>query len=107
MGTLLYGGTIYTMEEELSTVEAIYMNNGEIINIGKEADLRANYAGRINDEYDLRGSVLYPGFVDSHLHIIGHGEKLLHLDLSEMKSAEHVLNALAEKVKELEHGGNG
>ncbi|WP_058307093.1 amidohydrolase [Gracilibacillus massiliensis] len=100
MGTLLFGGTIYSMEDRSSTVEAIYIEDGMIVNVGKETDLRKSY--HITNEHDLKGAVMYPGFVDSHLHIIGHGEKILHLDLSAMESAEEVLQALKEKVEELE-----
>ena len=35
-----------------------------------------------------------PGFVDSHMHMIGHGEKLLSLDLSKAASAEEMMDML-------------
>ena len=41
-----------------------------------------------------KGSVLYPGFVDSHMHMIGHGEKLLSLDLSKASSADDMMDML-------------
>ncbi|SHN05488.1 amidohydrolase [Gracilibacillus kekensis] len=100
MGTLYFGGTMYSMEDNLSTVEAVYSEKGTIIDVGKEVDLRNAY--NITNDHNLNGSVMYPGFVDSHLHIIGHGEKLLHLDLSTMESAEAVLQALKAKVNDLE-----
>lgn len=34
---------------------------------------------------------MFPGFVDSHLHLIGHGEKQLQLDLSALTSKEAIL----------------
>ena len=43
---------------------------------------------------DLQGAVLYPGFVDSHMHMIGHGEKLLSLDLSKATSADEMMDML-------------
>ncbi|MGP4041577.1 amidohydrolase [Gracilibacillus sp. D59] len=102
MGTLIFGGTIYTMEDESSTTEAVYVEKGTIIDVGKELDLRNTFMHRIDQEYNLDGATMYPGFVDSHLHIIGHGEKLLHLDLSSMKSAKEVLHTLERKAKKLE-----
>ncbi|WP_238343560.1 amidohydrolase [Gracilibacillus saliphilus] len=102
MGTLFYGGTIYTMEDETSIAEAVYVEDGTIMGVGKESALRNTWRNSIDDEYNLSGAIMYPGFVDSHLHIIGHGEKLLHLDLSSMKSANEVLQALERKAQELE-----
>ncbi|QGH35324.1 amidohydrolase family protein [Gracilibacillus salitolerans] len=102
MGTLFYGGTIYTMEDEASKAEAVYVEEGTIMDIGKESVLRNTFMDRIDEEYNMDGATMYPGFVDSHLHIIGHGEKLLHLDLSSMQSANEVLRALGRKVNELE-----
>ncbi|UOQ86295.1 amidohydrolase [Gracilibacillus salinarum] len=100
MSTLFYGGTIYTMTETGATVEAVIVENGKIRDTGEEAYLRNTYD--IDQQYHLRGAVMYPGFVDSHLHIAGHGEKLLHLDLSLMTSAEEVLESLTQKVHDLE-----
>ncbi|MGN8645806.1 amidohydrolase [Gracilibacillus sp. HCP3S3_G5_1] len=102
MGILFHGGTIYTMEDEISTTEAVFVEDGTIIEAGALLDLKNTYMNRIDKEYNLEGAVMYPGFVDSHLHIIGHGEKLLRLDLSSMESANEVLQALERKIHELE-----
>ncbi|SFM08561.1 hypothetical protein SAMN04487943_107211 [Gracilibacillus orientalis] len=104
MGTLFYGGTIYTMEDETSIAEAVYVEDGTIIEVGNKSELLHTFRHRIDEEYNMDGATMYPGFVDSHLHIIGHGEKLLHLDLSSMKSAKEVLQALERKVEELKPG---
>src|SRR5690625_3273589 len=101
MGTLFFGGTIYTMESENSSIEAMFVENGMIKMIGEESYLREQLANKIEQEWNLDGAILYPGFVDSHLHIIGHGEKLLRLDLSAMQSAEEVLRAVEERAKNL------
>lgn len=45
-------------------------------------------------EIDLQGAILYPEVIDSHMHMIGHGEKLLSLDLS----ATVQMTAVARKV---------
>ncbi|WP_117170574.1 amidohydrolase [Paraliobacillus sediminis] len=104
MGTLWYGGTIYTMKEEGEIVEAIYTENGEIIAGDQIHILKEKYAMFITDYQDLKGNVMFPGFVDSHLHIIGHGEKIIHLDLSKMTSPEQVLVAVKERIHVLDEG---
>ncbi|SES07187.1 hypothetical protein SAMN04487944_11719 [Gracilibacillus ureilyticus] len=104
MGTLWFGGKIYTMKHASDTVEAVYTEKGMIIAAGSMSELKSIYHDKIDETCDLKGNVMYPGFVDSHLHIIGHGEKLLHVDLSAMKSADEVLGAISYKVNELENG---
>ena len=90
MKTLWHNGTIYTMEQEGDQVEALLTENGKIIAIGTYEELK----GQADKEIDLKGAVLYPGFVDSHMHMIGHGEKLLSLDLSKATSADDMMDML-------------
>ncbi|TFB25049.1 amidohydrolase [Filobacillus milosensis] len=94
MGKLWYGGMVYTMTKENETVEAIFTENGTILDIGKLDELKNKYSEQIDEEITFKGTLL-PGFIDSHLHIIGHGEKLLRLDLSEVFSRKEVI----QKVK--------
>ncbi|WP_431804581.1 amidohydrolase [Halobacillus andaensis] len=101
---LWYGGKIYTMEKEGDWVEAVITARGNIEAVGNTQDLYARYKEEINEEHDLKGAVMYPGFTDSHLHIIGHGERLMRLDLSFMKSAEQVLQALRQHAEQLNTG---
>ncbi|WP_188206428.1 amidohydrolase [Alkalibacillus aidingensis] len=101
MGNLWYGGTIYTMEEEGHRVNAIYENDGKIMAVGEPNVLREQYP--IEQEFKFDG-VMLPGFIDSHLHIIGHGERLLRLDLTYSQSREELLKQIETKVKQLEPG---
>ncbi|MCP3025387.1 amidohydrolase [Halobacillus sp. A5] len=101
---LWYGGKIYTMKKEGDWVEAVITENGDIVAAGRTNDLYTVYKSEIKVEHDLKGAVMYPGFTDSHLHIMGHGERLMRLDLSFMKSAEEVLQALSQHAEQLEPG---
>ncbi|TWI56957.1 amidohydrolase [Halalkalibacter nanhaiisediminis] len=104
MGTLWLNGTFLTMEAEHKSVEAVYVSNGIIRATGTKADLESRFARNITERQDVRGAYVYPGFVDSHLHMIGHGEKLIQLDLSEVESAMEMRRQLAEKAKETKSG---
>src|SRR5699024_4470926 len=87
MKQLWYGGTIYTMEQEQETVEAVLTEHGKIIRTGTVDSLQ-----HLADEsIDLQHNVMYPGFVDSHLHMIFLGEKIQRLNLSEATSADEIL----------------
>jgi len=104
MGTLWKNGIIYTMQEEGHHVEAVYTEDGVIKGLGSSEDLLKNEQFTIESEVDLGQKVMFPGFVDSHMHLIGHGETLMRLDLSSMNSKQEVLEAIKEKAKGLEKG---
>ncbi|SDJ65952.1 amidohydrolase [Salimicrobium halophilum] len=91
-----YGGKIYTMIQEGDWEEAIVVRKGKIIDSGTTEKLYHQYEKEIIQEHNLNGAVMYPGFTDSHLHMIMHGERLLRLDLSFMKSKHEVLQALKQ-----------
>jgi len=95
MKQLWYGGKIYTMEKENETVEAVLVEDDKIIAVGTLHELSAQADGKV----DLQGAVMYPGFVDSHLHMIFQGEKLTRLDLSKAASAEEMLEMVKEAAK--------
>ncbi|SET80305.1 hypothetical protein SAMN05421676_108120 [Salinibacillus kushneri] len=101
MGKLWYGGTIYTMHKPGETVEAVFTENGRITDVGTKAFLEKQYQDKIDGIYDLDGNVMYPGFTDSHLHIIGYGERLMKLDLTYTKSPEEVLDLVEKASKEI------
>ncbi|MTH52832.1 amidohydrolase family protein [Bacillus mangrovi] len=104
MGTLWYGGKFYTMEKEGQTVEAVFTEGNRIRAAGKEKELRDLYAGSIDDEIHCGEKTVLPGLTDSHLHLIGHGEKLGRLDFSQMQSHEEIKAALAEKIASVPAG---
>lgn len=95
MKKLWYGGPIYTMEKEGEKAEAILVENGKISRVGKVEDLRS----LADEEIDLKGAILYPGFVDSHMHMIGHGENLGRLDLSDVTSSQEMRERLKNAVE--------
>ncbi|WP_308410486.1 amidohydrolase [Bacillus sp. Marseille-P3661] len=99
VGTLWYGGTIYTMESEYDTVEAVFVQDGVISATGNLEELNERFQSVITEKVNLKGATMFPGFVDSHLHIIGHGEKLLRLDLSTKRSADEIIDSLNKRVK--------
>ncbi|MGX9135282.1 amidohydrolase [Rummeliibacillus sp. JY-2-4R] len=95
MKKLWYGGTIYTMKQEDETVEAVLVENDKIIAVGSKDELKIN----ADELIDLQGATMYPGFVDSHLHMIFTGQKLLRLDLSNAKSFEELLEMIKVAAK--------
>ncbi|MFC3040131.1 amidohydrolase [Virgibacillus xinjiangensis] len=104
MGILWFGGQIYTMEKEGSMVEAVFTVDDTIKAAGTYEKLYHTFYDDIDKEVNLQGRTMIPGLVDSHLHIVMHGEKLLRLDLSQMTSAEEVKEALQNRIPYLSDG---
>lgn len=97
MKQLWYGGNIYTMEKESETVEAVLVHEGSILATGDFNTLKK----QADELYDLQGAAMYPGFVDSHLHMIHQGEKLIRLDLSKASSMDEMLAMIEKAAQEI------
>ena len=95
MKQLWHGGFIYTMKQENDTVEAVLIEDDKIIATGTVDEL----SEQADKQIDLQGAVMYPGFVDSHLHMIFQGETFVRLDLSSASSAEEMLRMVKEAAK--------
>lgn len=100
MKQLWTNGLIYTMESPTATVEAVLVEKDKIKAVGSFEQLQP-----LADEIiDLQGTTMYPGFVDSHLHMIGHGEKLQRLDLTKVQSADQLLSSVKDAAQNLQEG---
>ena len=95
MKQLWYGGKIYTMEKEGEMVDAVLTDGDKIIAAGTLDELK----NQADELIDLEGAAMYPGFVDSHLHMIFQGEKLTRLDLSKATSTGEMLEMVKEAAK--------
>lgn len=104
MGTLWYGGSVRPLTEEQAIAEAVFTEKGKIVSVGTEFTLREQHKSSIEKEIHLDGKAMYPGFTDSHLHMIGHGEKLLKLDVSSLISLKELKEVLQKKALEVTPG---
>jgi predicted amidohydrolase YtcJ len=96
---LVYNATIYTVNEQNDTVQAMVVDNGRIMATGDEKDLRRKY--HCTREIDLNGSPVYPGFIDAHCHFYGYGLTLTQADLTGTGSVEEILKRLQEHAHTL------
>jgi predicted amidohydrolase YtcJ len=91
---VIFGGTIFTVNEEEPIVEAVVVKDGIILFAGKEAEAKT-YIGKSTEVIDLQGKTMTPGFIEGHAHIMGIGYAELNLDLMEAKSFDEII----EKVR--------
>ncbi|MDI6731547.1 MAG: amidohydrolase [Candidatus Margulisbacteria bacterium] len=65
---VIFGGTIYTMEgESPQAVEAVVVKEDRIVYAGTKAEAM-KVMGDTVPGFDLKGTTMFPGFIDPHLH---------------------------------------
>ncbi len=64
---LYFGGEIYTVDDANPTATAVAVKNGIIAAVGSESQCRSKLEKNF-ESIDLEGSVLLPGFIDTHTH---------------------------------------
>lgn len=82
--------TFYTMDNNHVT-NKVLTKNGLIIALGSDVD---NY--KVSEVIDLSNNFVFPGFSESHIHLIGYGRKLLANNLNLIKDKELVIKELTK-----------
>lgn len=97
MDLILYNGRIFTMRHESEIYSAVAIKDGIVAALGQDEilDLKANTTQII----DLKGKDVFPGFNDSHMHLLGLGASLSQVDLSNANSKEDVINITKDFIK--------
>lgn len=95
---LVYNATIYTVDSSFSTVEAMAVNNGRIVETGKTADLEKKYEAK--EKLNAQGKFIYPGFIDAHAHFLSYGFSLNRVNLVGTESWDEIIEKLKVFAKE-------
>ena len=82
------------MQQEGATVEAFITEDGLFRFIGSLQACIQFLEDEPYEKIDLQGKTVLPGFIDSHLHLIGYGDKLEAIDLSSAQLKEDVYQLL-------------
>lgn len=104
--TLFHGGTILTVDEDFSEVEAIVIKDKKIIAIGNFEELNKKY-GENSKLIDLEDHVMLPGFIDAHSHAISGAlanNLMDYIGMARFKTTEQVLEYLSQKAKDTPDG---
>ncbi len=100
---ILYNGTIYTVDQQLPKAEAVAVKNGKITFVGSNSDIQS-WIPNAAKVIDLEGKTVFPGFIESHGHLLGMGRQKTRLELSNLKSYEEMVDLVAEAVKTTKKG---
>jgi predicted amidohydrolase YtcJ len=93
MKTRYTNGHFYLMTNAEASVQEIWTEDGIITSIGPQPTWHADRV------IDLQGSTGFPGFVDSHLHLIGYGETLSLLQLHKNPDPRAVLALVRQRFQ--------
>jgi predicted amidohydrolase YtcJ len=100
---VLVNGKVWTGNAAQPWAEAVAVRDGKICAVGKTSDVRA-LAATGTKLVDCGGSLVLPGFIDSHTHFLAGGFALKSIQLRDAKSREEFAARIAAKAKELGPG---
>lgn len=94
---VLINGKIYTVDEDNSVVQAVYIRKGRIAAVGSSEEvLRKATPG--TQVVELQGRTVVPGFIDSHGHLMNLGLSMNNLDLTGTTNYQEILTMVADDV---------
>jgi predicted amidohydrolase YtcJ len=96
---IFIGGRVHTVNATDDVVEALAVENGRILAVGGNADIRG-LAGPGTRVVELRGRSLLPGFIDAHCHFASVGAAMAAIDCKAggMQSIEALQKAVRERA---------
>ena len=81
MDSIFYNGKINTLDDSVSTYTAVGTANGLITALGSDEDVHRS-KGPNTEMIDLKGSVMFPGFMEAHNHLMIYGYLIDGIDLN-------------------------
>ncbi|MEE2566268.1 amidohydrolase [Hyphobacterium marinum] len=101
---IISGGPIHTADDAAPMVEAVAVRGDRIVYAGDMAGVDS-YRGPDTRVIDLDGAAMYPGFTDSHVHVLGVGQRELTHDLSGIESIQDLQAWLYVAAEGVDIGG--
>lgn len=96
---LLVGGTVQSMDRNDTVAEALLVQDGKIKALGSLADVRAAAPSHTR-EVDVSGAAIFPGFIDTHPHLLHYGslqEPLV--DILDAQSHDDIVERIRKRAR--------
>jgi predicted amidohydrolase YtcJ len=100
---LFTNARIYTLSGKRRIVRALAAEDGRIVALGDDAEVRRG-TPRGREKHDLGGRVVVPGFIDCHTHFISMGVDSMTIDLSRTRTIDEALALLRQNAKRVPEG---
>lgn len=91
---IVHNAVVYTVDSAFSVTEAFAVKDGNIVAVGKAADILEQYEAK--ETKDANGKPVYPGFIDAHAHFVGYGRSLFEVGLYECKDWAEAVRKVQE-----------
>ena len=91
---IVHHATIYTVDENFSSAEAMAIDKGKIIATGSNDDILKKYDA--DSVVDAKGNTVFPGFIDAHCHLTGYASDMWKCSLIGTSSFDEVVNKMKE-----------
>ncbi len=99
---LLKNCGVYTMDGNLPCADQILIVDGRVNALGNSQNpvLSTVETTEVDEEWDLQGKTVLPGFNDSHLHLLSYGIALSSVDISEVNSEQELVGKVADYIEQ-------
>jgi len=101
--SILYNGTIYTLDPSLPRAQALGIRDGRVVAIGSEGKVQAAMGGRA-EPINLRGRAVIPALTDAHVHFVNYALARRNLRLDGVADFDAVLERVAAAAQQLPEG---
>jgi predicted amidohydrolase YtcJ len=91
---VVHNALIYSVDENMTTHEAMAIKDGVIIELGQERQILNKYKAK--EVVDAKMRPVFPGFYDAHSHFLGYADNMAEANLFGTKSPEEVLERLKD-----------
>ena len=100
---VITNATVYTVNKNQPTAEAVAMLGDKIVFVGSNNDIK-KYIGSETQVIDAKGMFLMPGLIEGHGHIHGLGASLINLNLMKAKNWDEIVAMVGEAAKKAKPG---
>lgn len=100
---ILHGGKVVTVDDQFRIAEAIAVRDGKILKVGGSAEVLA-LKGEGTQVVDLKGRMVLPGLIDSHVHPSSASLHEFDHEVPQMETIDDVLAYIGSRAKVLPEG---
>ena len=87
---IIHNAHILTISEKELEFEAMVIDNGKIIDLGKENQILNKYSSE--NQVDCKSAYVFPGFIDAHCHFLSYGLSIEEVDLTGSRSIIEIID---------------
>ncbi len=98
---VLINGQINTMDPKRPYAEALAIKNGRICALGTNEEIR-RVMPLDSEVLDAKGNSVFPGFIDTHVHLTQYGQNLTDIPLGKAGSSRELLELMVRGAETLD-----